>query len=170
MARTIRGMEQDTITKQTMSAKQTATAAALAVRERAARAAKLSEHQKKAIDAGTSAVVGMLTNVGLAAVAGLIGGSIHPRAPQVIYSLLAVGVGVGIAEKNGPMGTMLVTGGMVSASSLVMQAIASKLSSGDHVATDPFSIADRVGRSIASTPTPSATQPPSPSPAPSAIA
>ena len=83
-----------------------------------------NEAQKRALDAGTNAVVGTLANVTIAAAAGLIGGRIHPRAPEVLYAVLSVGIGVGVVERNPAIGTMLASGGMVAMAGMAMRAVA----------------------------------------------
>lgn len=112
-----------------------------------------NEAQKRALDAGTNAVIGTLANVTIAAAAGLIGGRIHPRAPEVLYAVMSVGIGVGVVEKNPAIGTMLASGGMVAMAGMAMRAVASAITGSQDVSTDPFELAGRVGRAVGEAPT-----------------
>lgn len=106
-----------------------------------------NEAQRRALDAGTNAVVGTLANVTIAAMAGLVGGRMHPRAPEVLYAIFSVGIGVGVAERNPAIGTMLASGGMVAMAGMAMRAVATAIT-GSSVSTDPFELASRVGQAV----------------------
>lgn len=154
--------------------------AASIVRRGAERAAErvrpeISDHRRVALDAATNAVLGTAANLAIAAFSGLLGGRIHPSAPQVIYSILAVGTGVYIADKNRAVGAMLASGGMVIGSQIVLRTVVAKVTgrSAAEVPADALSVANRVGQSVSGSPAPTlpaATAAPSPSPSASSVA
>ncbi len=128
----------------------------------------LTERRQKALDGATNAVIGTGINLTLAAFAGLVGGRLHPKAPQVIYSVLATGIGIYSAEHHPQIGSMLTSGGMIAGGSLLMQAIVAQISGQrpEDVPTSPTDVAARVGRTVsASTLTP----PPATTPRPTEL-
>lgn len=135
-----------------------------------AAAPKLSDGQRRALDAGANAVIGTVANISIAVAAGLVGGRIGPRAPQVIYAILATGIGVSVADRNQAVGTMLASGGMIALSGMAMKAAVAAITNRE-VSTDPFDVAERVGRVVyedPSTPAPTPAPPPPPTFTPSA--
>ena len=125
-----------------------------------------TERRKKNIDQATSAVIGVAANLGVAAVAGLVGGRIHPDAPPILYSILATITGFIVAEENPTMGNVLTASGMVSGASLIMKGVVAVIvkTSASAVPSSPFDVANRVAQAVSPTPTPSATPSPSETP------
>jgi hypothetical protein len=125
-----------------------------------------TERRKKNIDQATSAVLGAAANLGVAAVAGLVGGRLHPEAPQVLYSVFATATGYIVAEENPTMGGMLTAGGMVAGAGLVLRAVISLVTktAPSSLPSSPFDVANRVAQVVSSSPTVS------PSPTPTAVA
>lgn len=148
--------------------------------EAVARAAKavrpeLTEHRKKAINAGTSAIIGLGASLGIAAAAGLVGGRLHPVAPQILYTLFASVIGFVVVEKNQAMGNTLLVGGMLNGAQLVLRGVAVLLSNGaaTDVPSNPFDVAQRVAQAVSQSPTPSPTLAPAtdaPTAAPTVLA
>lgn len=142
----------------TVSKRASLGAAARQAAERA-KAIKLSQHQRRAVDNGANALLGTGINLCLAGIAGFVAGGWHPLAPAVMYSVLAAGLGIGIADENPSVGNLLVAGGMIVGGTLVMKgavSIATGVSIND-VPGDAMTVANRVAQHVAATPSPTPT-------------
>jgi len=124
-----------------------------------------TERRRKNIDQATSAVIGAAANLGVAAVAGLVGGRLHPDAPQILYSVFATVTGFIVAEENPTMGNMLTAGGMVSGAGLVLRAVIAAVSKTSPAAlpSSPFDVANRIAEVVSASPAPTSTPTPTPS-------
>lgn len=129
---------------------------------RAARAVKpdLTAQQRHSLSNGTVAVIGTVANLSLAVCSGLIGGRLHPLAPQAIYALLATTGGVLLSSRNQAVGSSMTSAGMVVAAQLALRGVATLLWPGRDVPTDAVGLANTIGRTFSQ---------PQPTPLPPAV-